>query len=77
MFRTQLPFGSLTVRRTIPRAAPCLFEHEVAFTGPGGGVLSHFLGPSFRRTISATMAGLAAIAEQTASHQTTRKESLS
>jgi hypothetical protein len=62
MFRTRLPFGSLAVRRTILRTTPCLFEHEVAFTGPGGWVLSHFLGPSFRKKIGATMEGLAAIA---------------
>jgi Polyketide cyclase / dehydrase and lipid transport len=64
-FVTKLPFGYLNVKRLIVRTDPCTFRHDVSFTGPGGWLLSHLLGPTFRKQLPPTMDKLAALAERT------------
>jgi hypothetical protein len=61
-FATRLPFGELTVRRSILQSAPCRFRHDVRFVGAGGWLLSHILGPGFRKQLPPTMAMLSALA---------------
>jgi hypothetical protein len=66
-FTMKLPLGLLVVRRTILQDRPCRFRHDVHFEGIGGYLLSHLLGPSFRRQLPPTLQKLSDLAE--AGHQ--------
>lgn len=62
-FETQLPFATLTVRRSLLSASPTVFRHEVSFEGALAWFWSGQLGPQFRAALPPTMDALAMLAE--------------
>ena len=62
-FATALPLARLEITRTILSTNPTVFEHQVTFKGPLGGLWAQFFGPGFRRDLPPTMERIAQIAE--------------
>lgn len=62
-FATALPLARLEITRTILATDPTVFEHQVTFKGPLGGLWAQLFGPGFRRDLPPTMERIAQIVE--------------